>query len=71
MFIMPIQFFLNTRSIFEQNHAKIAEHNAKFAAGQVSWYMKETEDMDLTEQEFLNKRTGEFFINMQIIICKS
>jgi len=46
------------RSIFEQNHAKIAEHNAKFATGQVSWYMKETEDMDLTEQEFLNKRTG-------------
>ncbi len=48
----------NYRSIFEQNHAKVAEHNAKYAAGQVSWYMKETEDMDLTEQEFLNKRTG-------------
>lgn len=46
------------RSIFEQNNAKIVEHNKKYAAGEVTWFMKMYEDMDLTEQEFMHKRTG-------------
>jgi len=46
------------RSIFEKNHAKIVEHNKMYEAGQVSWFMKMYEDMDLTEEEFMNKRTG-------------
>merc|ERR1719285_313640 len=37
---------------------KIVEHNKRYAAGEVSWWMKQYEDMDLTTEEFLHKRTG-------------
>jgi len=44
--------------IFEENMKKIVEHNKRYSAGEVSWWMKVYEDMDLTSEEFLHKRTG-------------
>jgi len=46
------------RSIFEKNLAKMVEHNKKYEAGEVTWWMKMNEDMDLTSEEFMAKRTG-------------
>jgi len=44
--------------IFEENMKKIVEHNKRYSAGEVTWWMKVYEDMDLTTEEFLHKRTG-------------
>jgi len=46
------------RSIFETNLAKMVEHNKRYAAGEETWWMKVHEDMDLTNEEFMAKRTG-------------
>merc|ERR1711942_15033 len=36
----------------------MVEHNKRYEAGEESWFMKVTEDMDLTPKEFMEKRTG-------------
>lgn len=40
------------------NYAKMEEHNIKYDAGEVSWWMKVTIDMDLTTEEWKEKRLG-------------
>merc|ERR1719154_143687 len=46
------------KSIFLMNYAKMEEHNKKYDAGEVSWWMKVTIDMDLTSEEWSEKRLG-------------
>merc|ERR1712168_761554 len=49
---------MKRRAIFNENHKKMVEHNKRYAAGEVSWSMGMTDEMDLTEAEWLAKRTG-------------
>ena len=51
-----------SRSVYEKNMATINKHNAKYASGEVTWYMKETVHMDLTGEEFVKLRTGKSII---------
>jgi len=44
------------RSIFIKNYQKIIEHNARFEAGEVSWFEKVNMHLDLTEEEWAQKR---------------
>ncbi|KAH8253679.1 hypothetical protein KR032_006464 [Drosophila birchii] len=44
--------------IFNQNKIKIAEHNRKFANGEVSYKMAINEYSDLMSQEFSDMKTG-------------
>jgi len=46
------------RGIFMQNYLKMVEHNKKYDAGEVSWWMKVHDDMDLTPEEWSAKRIG-------------
>jgi len=50
--------FLKRRNIFEANYVKVLEHNKRYDAGEVSWSMKMTNEMDLTADEWMAKRTG-------------
>jgi len=45
-------------TIFEYNYKKMLEHNKRYESGEVSWWMKVHEDMDLTSAEWMAKRTG-------------
>merc|ERR1711962_1587799 len=49
---------MKRRAIFNENHKKMVEHNKRYAAGEVSWSMGMTDEMDLTEAEWLAKRVG-------------
>merc|ERR1711917_206727 len=49
---------MKRRAIFNENHKKMVEHNKRYAAGEVSWSVGMTDEMDLTEAEWLAKRTG-------------
>jgi len=51
------------RSVFMNNYEQILEHNARYEAGQVSWWKKVNPDMDLTQQEFEQKRLVQFPTN--------
>jgi len=46
------------REVFMNNYQKMLDHNKKYDAGEVSWWMKVHEDMDLTSEEWRAKRTG-------------
>lgn len=50
--------FLARKETFLANYQKMEEHNAKFAAGEVTWAMKVFEDMDLTAEEWMAKRAS-------------
>jgi len=44
------------REIFMKNYNDILEHNKRYDAGEVPWWKKMNEDMDLTEEEWMDKR---------------
>merc|ERR1712002_1136539 len=46
------------RSIFMKNYNDMIEHNKRYEAGEVSWWQKMTEDMDLTDEEWESKGLG-------------
>jgi len=46
------------RGIFNENLEKMEEHNARYKAGEETWFMKIHEDMDLTSEEWRSKRLG-------------
>merc|ERR1711962_253397 len=46
------------REIFNKNHEKMIEHNKRYDAGEETWWMKVHEDMDLTDEERMDKYTG-------------
>jgi len=50
--------FNSRRAIFDKNHKDMLEHNKRYAAGEETWWQKVVEDMDLTEEEWMAKRTG-------------
>lgn len=41
-----------------ENYEKMVEHNKRYALGEITWWQKVHEDMDLTTQEWMDKRTG-------------
>lgn len=49
---------LKRRAIFKQNYAAMEEHNKRFEAGLESWNQGVHEDMDLSAEEWMTKRTG-------------
>jgi len=53
-----MQEYAVRRDIFMKNYQSMVEHNQKYADGEVSWWMEINEDMDLTSEEWLAKRTG-------------
>jgi len=50
----------NRRRIFMANYETLLEHNARYEAGEVSWWQKVNADTDLTPEEFMQKRTSRF-----------
>jgi len=53
-----LEDYTHRRAIFDYNYKKMVEHNKRYEAGQVSWWMKVHEDMDLSQEEWMAKRTG-------------
>jgi len=51
-----------------KNYQKIVEHNARFEAGEVSWFEKVNMHLDLTEEEWAQKRGVVFSKNSSLLV---